>query len=651
MRGITEPIRRSLLDWRAWVAVGCLALIFALDQLTPHMTAAPFLAVPVVAAATFAPPVLVGILALAAAGVDLVAGWLHGDWQVTDYWHRFGALVVVGIVAVIIAVAAEQARTQLRQSEERSRLLAENASDIVVVLAGDGVVQWISPSITAALGWDAEDIVGRQPCWLIRGKHVAVVQAAWEQIQAGAAAWAAVEFQAIRSDGNYAWLSATGRRANPGTIVAGIRDVTEQVENRMELQRAEELYRRLAEDMSDVVWTLDVETLRFTYVSPSVFQLRGYTPEEVMATPMDAALTAEDAGRIRALLAARSSGARGPSGAPYVEEVLQPRKDGSTVWTEVVTRYLVDPDTGRTQVHGVSRDITNRRLAESTLAASEARLNMVINASSDVVVQESKALIEWVSPALTPSLGWLPEQWQGHHLTEFLHEDDIPAQELKRASDDPLPTYRCRLRTADGSYRWMDVHSATFERATGTPWIISTMRDIDEAVHRERDLLRRATIDELTGALNREAGLSILQDVTDRRSLGGVTAVLYCDVDHFKGINDAHGHGAGDGVLSVVCERIRLRLRETDIVIRLGGDEFLVVIEGLRDAAGATRVAEAIRASVATPFHSADDAIAVSISVGLTLMTPDDDATTLVSRADQAMYLAKNAGRNRVVMG
>jgi PAS domain S-box-containing protein len=142
------------------------------------------------------------------------------------------------------------------------------------------------------------------------------------------------------------------------------------------LGRSEKHYRLLVEHMRDVVWILDPDTLRFSYVSPSVRRLRGYTAEEVMNEPLDAALTPEFAEALRAAIPERvadfiSSAEQDKS---YAEEVLQPCKDGSQVWTESITKYYRNEETGKIEIHGVTRDIAERKKALDALHRSNAEL-------------------------------------------------------------------------------------------------------------------------------------------------------------------------------------------------------------------------------------------------------------------------------------
>jgi PAS domain S-box-containing protein len=139
-----------------------------------------------------------------------------------------------------------------------------------------------------------------------------------------------------------------------------------------EIQKREEQYRLLTENIQDVVWVLDAETLFFRYVSPSVEKLRGYSPEEILAHPLNHALVPEESDALVKRIHLRSEAFRTgkvPTEKFYTDEVEQTCKDGSTVWTEVITRYYRNLETGRIEVLGVTRDIHERKRAELVMTA------------------------------------------------------------------------------------------------------------------------------------------------------------------------------------------------------------------------------------------------------------------------------------------
>ncbi|NCD34997.1 MAG: PAS domain S-box protein [Spartobacteria bacterium] len=171
-------------------------------------------------------------------------------------------------------------------------------------------------------------------------------------------------------------------------------DITRLKQVEESLRRSKEKYRLLTENMKDVVWTLDAESLMFLYISPSVERLRGYTPEEIIAEPMDSALDPVHRQAIRSLIDENVEKFRAGTLTEndfFVNEVLQPCKDGSTVWTEVITSYMVDRETGLIMMQGVTRDISERKQAEKELIETNGKLQEAIDRANEMAVRAEAA--------------------------------------------------------------------------------------------------------------------------------------------------------------------------------------------------------------------------------------------------------------------
>ncbi|MDI6901380.1 MAG: diguanylate cyclase [Anaerosomatales bacterium] len=175
-------------------------------------------------------------------------------------------------------------------------------------------------------------------------------------------------------------------------------------------------------------------------------------------------------------------------------------------------------------------------------------------------------------------------------------------------------------------------------------------RYTEEVTANASRLERIATTDYLTGLGNRRAAMDRLRSEVERaQRTGRMLSVMISDIDHFKRVNDAFGHGAGDDVLRTVADAITASVRSYDHVMRFGGEEFLV-ISPETGAAEAVEIAERIRLAVAAARTSSEKgALSVTLSAGVSELAPGDDADRLLSRADDALYAAKEAGRDRVV--
>jgi len=252
-----------------------------------------------------------------------------------------------------------------------------------------------------------------------------------------------------------------------------------------------------------------------------------------------------------------------------------------------------------------------------------------------------------------------PDPW-----IALIHPEDLPA--ARRAFKEHLaghaPQYEAefRMRSKDGQWRWILSRGRVTERAAdGRPLrFTGTHLDITERRAAQQEIEHLAFYDSLTGLPNRRLLLDrIERELAEARREGRHGAVLFIDLDHFKQINDAHGHSAGDALLIDAAARLKRLLREVDTVARLGGDEFVVLLPGLAfethaAAAAARHVADKLRAALALPFDlgALGGVCYLGASIGVTLF-PDgagENAETLMRQADTAMYQAKAAGRNAV---
>lgn len=299
------------------------------------------------------------------------------------------------------------------------------------------------------------------------------------------------------------------------------------------------------------------------------------------------------------------------------------------------------------------RLLIEKELVSKQRADAEARYRILADNAVDIVVHVRGGEIAWASPSVEAALGRPPQGWAGSDFERHIHPRDLDTvmAALRRIAAGEAVLQRFRVRSADGTYHWVEGHGKPYVDAEGNvDGLIAAVRIVDDQVKAEQRLERLARYDTLTGLVNRAEALDRLACALEQpQPAGTYVGVLFCDVDHFKEINDTWGHGAGDLVLTTLAARIQESVRRGDTVGRTGGDEILVLLPGVHSAGELAHIAEKIRCRAAEPIQVSGQTFSATLSIGATLALPGDSVDTITARADAAMYQAKLGARNTVV--
>ena len=209
---------------------------------------------------------------------------------------------------------------------------------------------------------------------------------------------------------------------------------------------------------------------------------------------------------------------------------------------------------------------------------------------------------------------------------------------------------RCQHRLAGPSSEvWVDHSVGIMRDELGNPQLfVHQFADRTAARRLQADLAYRASHDVQTGLANRESLRTRLGQRLGRPPESpDVVGVLFCDIDDLKPINDRHGHLVGDAVIAAVAQRLERAVRRQDVVARVGGDEFVIVLDHCRTREELAIVARNIHAAASHPVETAAGALDVTITVGAVLAEATADTEEALARADDALYRAKRSGRNR----
>ena len=285
---------------------------------------------------------------------------------------------------------------------------------------------------------------------------------------------------------------------------------------------------------------------------------------------------------------------------------------------------------------------------------------IVQNAKDVVIVTKSDPIDEpgpeivYVNDAFTEVTGYSAEEVIGK-TPRILQKDGTDREELARIREalEKREPVRATLKnfSKSGKEYWVDLSMLPLKNHKGlVTHFASIQRDITEYKKLEQDLQILCRTDPLTTAANRRAfNETLSQEFSRFKRSQKQYALIMIDLDHFKTINDQHGHSVGDQVLIEVTERCRDNLRVHDIMARLGGEEFCILLP-YTDSTQAEKVAERLRAMIEKKPIIVDGLrLKVTISVGISLVSiHDEDGHQAMDRADQNLLTAKNSGRNQI---
>ena len=401
--------------------------------------------------------------------------------------------VVAGIATASDVTTSRRDVARLRESEERFRLLAENASDFVVRLSANGVIEWVSPSLQEITGWQPMEVLGRHVLNFAHPDDQENVQNFALRLRAGELRTGRTRIKI--ADGSYRWFSRTIRpiHDDDGAIVAfasSWRDVEAEVLAERRLQESEVQFRQAMETASIGMMTTSGKGV-FLSVNPALCTMLGYDRAELegmsffdITHPDDISLGAQG---IRDL-------------ATGVIQTFKQRKRyltklGGLVWVDLSTAAIFDSE--GVFRHTVTQvvDVTTEVLNYEALQRSARQFRLIAENASDVVYQtDLGGVIQWVSPSVLNVLGWDPELLVGVRTTTLLHPDDVTVVEDLRsrlAAGEVLDPMIIRYRSSTGPMREMSVIARQIRSSAGE-WIGNSvsLRDVTQEQEARRELAR-----------------------------------------------------------------------------------------------------------------------------------------------------------------
>ena len=527
----------------------------------------------------------------------------------------------------------------------------EQAADSIVITDTAGAIQYVNPAFSAMTGYSSAEAIGQNPRLMKSGKQPPeFYKQLWDTIVSGQR-WHG-ELVNRRKDGTCYWeeMQITPVRNSLGEIVSFIAIKHDVTEHRAS-EEAKAFLAAIVENSEDAIVGCTPDGIIRSW-NRGVEVLLGFKSEEMIGRHASAFVSTDRKSLMAECIRKVSSG---EFLTQYEGFCLH--QDGRNIEVSVTGSPIKNSDGQVTSIVAIMHDITKRRQAEETLLFKTALLEgqtettldgiLVIDESDRIVLANKQfgAIFGIPEELLATGDNSLvrrfvkdrvedPESFQEKIKHMHAHQEEKRKDELRLKSGMTLDRYMAPLVDSRGEYRGRIVY----------------FRDITDRKAAEERIQYLALHDALTGLPQR----ALLQDRLDTalataRRRGEKVALLFFDLDRFKNINDTFGHSYGDDVLREVARRLRGLSRKQDTVARFGGDEFLVMLNEVKDVADVAIAAKRLLEAMEAPFLVQGQALNVGCSIGVSIF-PEHGAEgeTLIKNADEAMYSAKDRGRGNV---
>jgi diguanylate cyclase (GGDEF)-like protein/PAS domain S-box-containing protein len=552
------------------------------------------------------------------------------------------------------------------QASEQFLALQRNTADVAIIFESDGVMRYVSPSITEATGYLPEDLVGKRGWEFVHPDDLdAGVIAVTEPLAEGRTA--KLEWRLLAADGSWRWYEQTvsDLTSDPaiGGIVATLRDVTERrlADDSLRLGVEESLgqaekFRRIFDESPVGKVTVNA-SLIITDVNQSLATYLGYDASALVGLPVTSLIEPDEQADQRLKWIALFAGEVERFGC----EAALVKSDGDVVIARI-NATVIDDEAGAPQ-HGIAAvvDITEIVRSYEAHAESDLVLRRTIEAATDafVGIDEAGLVTDW-NPAAGHLFGWSYDEAVGQPAIALLVPDEDKTmyrsgfKQLVRGGSYQGPAAAIEATMLDRGGRRIPVElSLASVLQHGKMHLKAFIRDNTARKDLEAQLIRQALHDPLTELPNRallrdRLGRAISGLAEDARGEdGSMIAVLFVDIDRFKVVNDGLGSEAGDEMLRLFAARLKTITQPSDTVARFGGDEFVVVSLVAGGASQAVLLGKRILRTLAEPVTLSGRELLPTVSVGIAFAacqgaTPD----SLVQDASVAMYQAKELGGN-----
>ncbi|MEZ0231309.1 MAG: PAS domain S-box protein [Methylophilaceae bacterium] len=589
------------------------------------------------------------------------------------YIHKNGAIIWVLLSVSLVSkpdgspeffISQIQDITKRKAAEAERDAFFSQSVDLLAIANKQGFLIEVNPAWTRVLGWSQKELTSKSFMDFIHPDDVERTLAEAKRVSEGGEPTPCFCNRYITRDGSYRWLEWNTSESSFDRLYCSVRDVTDRVEADDALKQSEIKFQDVVANVPGIVYQFEWHAAgksRFTYVSPKVFEILGLTPESLL----------QDVRHISNLIHPDDL-------AGYQQNLEQSSKDlsyrywegrhilhdGRTVWTSLsaMPRALSN---GGVFWTGLLQDITPQKILNQKVVESENLYrSLVTSLSEGVILSASNGDILACNQSAQKILGLSEEQILSRTIADpnwkIIREDGKPLPLEERPANIAIRKGKSvknlvlGFDTPNQGLRWISFSAEPlWKDDENIPYAaVSSFFDVTDIKELNAKLERQAHMDFLTGAYNRGYFYELASfEFARAQRYKTEFSLMMLDIDHFKTINDQYGHDVGDTALKEFVVVVKETLRDMDVVGRFGGEEFVVLLPETNKQ-NAVKIAERIRMLISNKAITASNGqtFNMTVSIGVSQFNADiESLDALIKLTDNALYNAKETGRNKVI--
>ena len=553
-----------------------------------------------------------------------------------------------------ITINGTQAKKELKESEKKYKDLVEETPIGIANIDNIGNLTYINKRLEKITGYSREEVVGKNVFKLgvFSNEMLKILKGRLKARLTGGTAHPRREILLKCKNGKWIWIEITAKLIKkwgiPSSLRITVQDIAKRKQTEDILQKSEKKYRELVQNTNVIILRMDING-RITFFNEFAQKFFGYTKDEILGKNVVGTIVPKMDTSYCDLETMIKDIIQNPD-LYTINENENIRRNGERVWILWTNKGTIDKDGHISEILCIGNDITERKKVEEALRKSQQEFDNLFRSSPEALVYlDENSNILNINPRFAELFGYTLKEIKGRNINDGMIHPPDKIEEGKNLDKIALSkgyfSYETIRKKKDGTLIPVSISGSNILIDGQVKGILGIYINITERKRLEEELKKLARFDNLTDSCNRGYGLALLdRQLKLARRRKAPVLLAYIDIDNFKDINDTFGHEEGDMVLKEVVKLLKSTLREIDIICRMGGDEFLLILpdSSLRDI---PLIKERLNKNLERLNQILDKPYKIKFSIGFSCYDPDNPQSIdeLIKIADKKMYKEKNS--------